>query len=657
MYRIEITNNGMIEVLHDVNANSYRRAASGTFTRDLYAVHSATITVYPQNPCFEHLHELTTLVKIINTKTGRIMFDGHILQIPDNSMTDGGKFEKKLLCESELGYLCDSTQLLHNYGEVDNTSFLAGCLDYHNEQMAQSPERQILLGAVSQHGMHQKVTSYRSTMEEIKQNLISVNGGILDLQRNANQKLVLNYWQDSDYGNVCNTKIELAHNLKSLTLGTDMTGVITRLFPLGAVINSETGERLTVSSVNNNCPYIDDLEAIGKWGIKTGTVTFDDVTNPSILLSRGREYILTVNQAKRTFQANVLDLSTIGADADEFDIGNQYLFDVNRMGLHEYLRVTQMTVDIYKPYQPQITIGDKLERITDITTQARNYIAFEAPKQYSSILQQAKTNTSALIAAATTGYVVLYPNDCPREILIMDTDDIHTAKSVWRMNRNGIGYSHSDVAGEAYDGEYGIAMTMDGAIVADFITAGYMYADRIRGGTLVLGGQGTIGDESGVMQILDGNNVEICRLDKNGAKIFGEVFTKKNGYWLKLADGKLTGGEGDNDTPTATIDTSAVIEDGDHHIDYHGLKLSSDVVYLDCNFFAINGATGVTGDATVVTGVSAQTASQNRIFVESWDSSTGELWLNSEQVAVVTGVTWSTQSISFRNGIMCTNVE
>ena len=58
----------------------------------------------------------------------------------------------------------------------------------------------------------------------------------------------------------------------------------------------------------------------------------------------------------------------------------------------------------------------------------------------------------------------------------MDTDNPNTAKKVWRWNLNGLGYSKNGI-----NGPYELAMTQDGRIVADFITAGQMDVARIKG--------------------------------------------------------------------------------------------------------------------------------------------------------------------------------
>ena len=108
-------------------------------------------------------------------------------------------------------------------------------------------------------------------------------------------------------------------------------------------------------------------------------------------------------------------------------------------------------------------------------------------------LIQTVDNTSAITAAynaaidAATkaitgysgGYVVLNPSLNPQELLVMNTADKDTATRVWRWNVNGLGYSSG-----GYGGPFTTAITMNGQIVADFITTGTLTANIIRAGIL-----------------------------------------------------------------------------------------------------------------------------------------------------------------------------
>ncbi|MBO5441298.1 MAG: hypothetical protein J6A09_01875, partial [Alphaproteobacteria bacterium] len=61
----------------------------------------------------------------------------------------------------------------------------------------------------------------------------------------------------------------------------------------------------------------------------------------------------------------------------------------------------------------------------------------------------------------------------------MDTPDMNSAQRVWRWNLSGLGYSSTGV-----NGPFEMAMTMDGAIIADFITAGTINGALIKAGSV-----------------------------------------------------------------------------------------------------------------------------------------------------------------------------
>ena len=131
------------------------------------------------------------------------------------------------------------------------------------------------------------------------------------------------------------------------------------------------------------------------------------------------------------------------------------------------------------------------------------------------MIQAAIQNATNWITGGRGGYVIfqLNANGQPDEILIMDQPSVESAQKVWRWNRGGMGYSEN-----GYDGPYTTAITQDGAIVADFITAGTMMANIIKGGTLTMGGSN---NGNGVISVLNASEREVVRLDNNGAVISG----------------------------------------------------------------------------------------------------------------------------------------
>ena len=120
-------------------------------------------------------------------------------------------------------------------------------------------------------------------------------------------------------------------------------------------------------------------------------------------------------------------------------------------------------------------------------------------------LDNAVQRATSLITGNSGGYVrFIYDADgYPQEIVIMDTNSIETAQKVWRWNKNGLGYSST-----GYSGTYGLAMTQDGAIVADFITTGTLSAYRVRAGKIV--------SVNGTLEIdLDNDTITASKLKVN----------------------------------------------------------------------------------------------------------------------------------------------
>jgi hypothetical protein len=67
----------------------------------------------------------------------------------------------------------------------------------------------------------------------------------------------------------------------------------------------------------------------------------------------------------------------------------------------------------------------------------------------------------------------------PDEILILNSANLEKATKCWRWNQNGLGFS-KNLLGNAYQGPFGLAIdTEHEGIVANYITAGFINAQRI----------------------------------------------------------------------------------------------------------------------------------------------------------------------------------
>lgn len=170
--------------------------------------------------------------------------------------------------------------------------------------------------------------------------------------------------------------------------------------------------------------------------------------------------------------------------------------------------ITEMTIPLNSPENTKMVLGtSKQVSLTSVRSsfdEAIKKVITKIPKT-SSILTSAKNNALELIKAGTSGYVTLNQSDdgYVKELIISDSPDYKNAANVWVWNINGLAFFKG-----GYDPENGkppagtevpVAITADGQIVADFITAGLLSADRIRGGRLKVGGKDypTGGEQAG----------------------------------------------------------------------------------------------------------------------------------------------------------------
>ena len=191
------------------------------------------------------------------------------------------------------------------------------------------------------------------------------------------------------------------------------------------------------------------------------------------------------------------------------------------LGVDATAKVIRVVWDALTERYTKIELGDAKTSFADVLM-AETDKKVEALPSYSE-MDLAIQNATNLITGGMGGHIVfLYDADGkPTDMLVMDTEDTSTAVHVLRINVNGIGFSSNGV-----NGPYTSAWTLDGAFVADFITAGSMSAARIHGGTLELGGLNN-GNGSTVVYDADGNIIGMW--DNSGIEINGGIIRTTDG--------------------------------------------------------------------------------------------------------------------------------
>ncbi|WP_260313331.1 phage tail tip lysozyme, partial [Lactococcus lactis] len=303
------------------------------------------------------------------------------------------------------------------------------------------------------------------------QNLAGVCDAELDMD---NYTLTLKERIGEDNG----FRIDFGKNLASIEETVDDSAVVNRLFLVGGVpddtdYNVEqdpvTFGYLSVSGVteenvqiakreNSECKTVEDLK---KWG----QTLFDNdrIHEPKV-----------THEVDMAVLENTLEYQKIYQKVASLKFGDTAYISLKNLDIQVQERMIEYTWYPTLAKYKSVVLGNDLEMYTSsIETQVNSVNKKIETK--SDELINAVNNASQWITGNKGGYVLLDPKDAPRRILIMDKPNAADAKKVWQWNVDGLGYSSTGI-----NGKYGLAMTRDGAIVADFITAGVLSGIKIR---------------------------------------------------------------------------------------------------------------------------------------------------------------------------------
>lgn len=360
MYQVELINEEETTLINAVSTARGAPRISGTMSFGINTIDKFEFAILPNNPGYTKIHAYKTLVKVLNVRTQKIAFMGRVL-IPNDSMSADGLVSNSVICESELGYLNDSMQEYGEYHNITVRDYLSMIIENHNAQVEESKRFTVGIVTVTDgNDSLYRYLSYDKTFKVIQDDLIGTLGGEL-VVRYEDGVRYLDYLARS--GERKQTRIQLAKNLKSIDREQDSTQIVTRLFVYGKKL-TDSDERISIADVNDGKNYIDDVVAMAEYGIICGKVEFDDVESPENLLHKGQAHQTNINKVSQKNKITALDLSVIGLDIDEFEVGNEHPVDNAIMQMHdEYLRIVEKSVSINAPQLSSITVGEKFADI------------------------------------------------------------------------------------------------------------------------------------------------------------------------------------------------------------------------------------------------------------------------------------------------------
>lgn len=496
-----------------------------------------TFKVPPQNPLYS---ELTQGALVTILKDNVEVWRGEIRNID----TDFAKIAS-VYCLEDLAWLADeylTPALITN--ETFAQRFQAAITAYNANR---STERRFAVGYITNVNSSNNCnwqTEYEESILECLRKCICQAGtvtGYIKVRRVTSGGSVTRYIDIvrlSDYGSQTTQPIEYGYNLLDYVKESDYSNLVNVLTPYGDDLDSEVYEGYSAKLQGTT---ITNTSSVNVYGRHAKAVVFDGVTTLASLNALASSYLTRYSQPQLTMEVEAVDLSSVES-VDEITIGDSVRIIAQPFAVDQWLYLTQIKRDIQNIDKNSITLSGYVrtgQTITSQTVQATD--ALKNLPSESSILQAAKRNALAMLLDETKGGYVVFEFDSNNEYMvainICNAPTIAASTQRWRWSSTGFGYMKRSAGGTETTpawSEAPIAITMDGQIVADAVTTGTMYADRIKGGTLTLGGAS---NANGKLEIKNASGSVIGSWDKDGINATTGTF----GGSLNAATGSFKG--------------------------------------------------------------------------------------------------------------------
>lgn len=345
--------------------------------------------------------KMKAIVKVYREKT--LIFRGRMLE-----NKDGLYGQKQVVCEGELAFFIDSK--LRPYANIQKTpkEHFTYYINEHNKQMARNPEKQFVIGNVSElikdgdtsntnNLIDRSSENIVSTWEEISTKLIEKLGGYLIIDsvvENGVEKRRINWVHESELP-ISSQEIKYGKNLLDININVKGDEIATALIPLGGKGEAEGSKQLDITSITGEIvketeegtiykvseteddeiyklnDFIYSKNGVEKYGWIFDSITYDDIkTDTQQLLRNGIE---TLNQSKKAIESIELvsvDLYKI-QEEDPFSINFKIKVTSENHNLKgEIFPLTKIKIKLSNPASNTLTLTKTERTFTETSIKA-----------------------------------------------------------------------------------------------------------------------------------------------------------------------------------------------------------------------------------------------------------------------------------------------
>lgn len=373
------------KVVHSPYSRKGNKILSGSIKQAQNAINEFTFVIPMQNDLYQKLIPFQSIVQVVNLYDEEVEFEGRVLSI-SNKMTSTG-FVQEVVCEDFLSFLHDSTQHFQKLKNTGAEAYLREILNQHNAQV--EDYKRIYLGSVTVKSLTDKpwrYLGYESTWDTIRERVVANIGGYLTLRR-ENDGFYLDW--TSSIGKSQESPIQLGRNIKSASREVSFDGIATQIMPIGADEKNSDGssssdkeeqgsdvtrKQIDISSVNGGKMWLEDAELVAKFGIIRKPVIWTEIDSPSVLKSRGLQYLRNQKIALAKWTVAAVERYLIDSRYVKFKIGNTHpILNAPLSGI-EKLQIIEKKIDILNPQSVDLVIGSKSQSLSAYQLQSQEAI-------------------------------------------------------------------------------------------------------------------------------------------------------------------------------------------------------------------------------------------------------------------------------------------
>jgi hypothetical protein len=347
--------------------NNVKKLESPTLSLEVNKLGSLSFKIYPDHPYYSQLIKMKSVITVYQDH--RTIFKGRIF----SDKVDFKKV-KKVEAEGILGYFNDSVVRPYEFTGTP-VEYLDFLIDQHNSQV--SDFQKFKRGNVTVTDPNDYITRANSnapkTWNEIEDKLIKILGGYICIRYEEDGNYI-DYL--ADYTDTSTQEVKYSINLLDLETEVKGNSLATCIIPYGAKIESEeetdTEKRVTIESVNNGVDYIQNEEAVSRYGKIYEVVTWDDVTDPSNLLTKAQFYLTEKILLHNSLTVKAVDLNLVDSTIESFKLGDYIRVYSEPHEIDETILLKAYTLDLSKPSTFTFTLGLDRSSLVDINNDRFN---------------------------------------------------------------------------------------------------------------------------------------------------------------------------------------------------------------------------------------------------------------------------------------------